>query len=103
MFFLISKAITIQNSLSNEFRVSKMPNKVEQQFSKLQIAIEHSDEVFIEKLLLTYKILLENKFINLANTINSQYTEVIIQLYIKIIYIFQKIQYIMKSYDFIIL
>jgi len=37
----------------------------------LQTAIEYSDEVFIEELLLAYKILSENEFINLANRIKN--------------------------------
>ncbi len=48
-----------------------MPDKVEQWIGKLQTAIEYSDEVFIEELLLAYKILSENEFINLANRIKN--------------------------------
>ena len=78
MFFLISKDthFTIQEnnsvySLSNRFRASEMPDKVEQWIDELQIAIEHPSEVFIEELLLAYEILSEDEFLDLENRIKN--------------------------------
>ena len=48
-----------------------MSDKVEQWIDKLQIAIENPSEVFIEKLLLAYKILSEDEFLDLENRIKN--------------------------------
>ncbi len=54
-----------------------MPDKVKYQIGELQIAIEYLDEVFIKELLLVYKILSKNEFINLAKRIKNELIKIL--------------------------
>ncbi|CAG8805838.1 263_t:CDS:1, partial [Cetraspora pellucida] len=64
-------------NLPNRFKASEMPDKVKQWINELQIAAEHSDNMFIKKLLLAYKVLSTNEFNDLTNKIKCRLVKVL--------------------------
>src|SRR5688572_8264233 len=76
MFFLIGKDNTNQgsngiDSLSNRFRASEIPDKVERWINELQNAAKHPSDIFVEELLLAHESFYENEFFDLATRIEN--------------------------------